>query len=147
MKSGKKNKIYTIGIMSFFITLAVFSSSPIVASNIDVQITTLEVYEFPPNFYDINVIVHNYEDYDIVVQEIEHTYIYPNGTNHTVTMGPWSVEANSDYGVAILCMYPPRIKGTYTWIVTLRDASGTILDEQSISWERSSIWGMTAIRI
>jgi hypothetical protein len=139
MNHGRKLKLYAIGEVSFLITLALFSTS-VAGSEPNVRITVLEVYEFPPFFYDIDLWIHNYEDYDVTVEEVEHTLIYPNGAEHKVMMGPYVIQANEDFGMSILCMYPSHLCGTYTWVVTLRDASGVVLDEKSVSWEREEAW-------
>jgi len=142
MKKRRNVQLFTLGSVSLLLTLALFSASMAGATvgnqaepEPDVRITALVVYEFPPFFYEIHCGIHNYEDYDVAVV-YDNTLIYPNGTEHKVAMGPNVVPANADGGISIFCMYPPRLCGTYTWVVTLRDAAGVVLDEKSVSWER-----------
>ena len=151
MNHKLKTKIFTIGQVSLFITLILLSTSlagakkdfeyfeaydPIISHN-GVKITLLQVTEISTDLYDIDLVVHNFYNYDVTVEEVLHTYIYPDGGGNSFTMGPWLIEAHSYIGVTILNQYPTGLYGTYTWITTLKDASGAIIDEKSISWERT----------
>jgi hypothetical protein len=147
MKHGLKRKIGVLSEASILLFLAFFSVSVATAAPPElpnVQITSLEAYELSPRFYDIDFTIHNYETYNVTV-EINHTLVYPNGNNHSFLMGPWVVEPDETAGANIFCLYPTRLCGIYTWVVTLKDTSGNILDEDSVSWFRESFLEKQAI--
>jgi hypothetical protein len=146
MKKQRKLNLYVTTEICFFIALVLFLTSMAgvaadddAGSEPDVRITMLEVYELSPLFYDIEYWIHNYENYDVTV-EIENTLLFPNGAEHNVMMGPYVIQENEDFGMSILCMYQSHLTGTYTWVVTVKDTAGVVLDEKSVSWEREEGW-------
>jgi hypothetical protein len=134
-------KIYAICGVSLLTTIAIFSISVAAIENEPeqyhqgVEILSLEVYEFPPLFYDIDWWIYNYNDYDVTV-EIEQSVMYPNGGSTTLFLTE-TILANDGLGIGFLYMYPsPLLYGTYTCVLTIRDTHGEILDQDSVSWIR-----------
>lgn len=101
------------------------------------KITELNVTEFPPGGmfdYEIHFEIQNFENYNVTVQ-MEHTLILPNGRTHK-----WSekqlIPGNMSLGAFILYKYNTNLYGKYTYVLTVKDTFGVMLDQKSISWIR-----------
>ena len=141
MNHNCNSKLYAICGISLLVTLALFPTSVVANDESEryhisfVEILELAVYDLPPLCYCVNWWIRNYNDFNITV-DIEQILITPNrgDTFHGLRL---FIPANEDVGMSALCMYSHLLLyGNYTWVLTVRSTSGTLLDQESFTWER-----------
>ena len=99
-----------------------------------VRITDLGVSCVSDDIYEIDWELTNFGNTMVVIR-VEHVTIYPNGTNSTSSYN-CTIPAHA-FVPGLIRSYYPNQYGTYTFVLTIKNIHGKVLDAESISWERS----------
>lgn len=139
-------KIYAIGGVSLFFTLALLSASVTRAEDEHpitiqpwtdfrrVQIELLTVDENDP-FFGIHSVTMN-RGHDTVTFTVKHVLIYPDGHREGLSWQTVTVDPNHGLEFWIDCMYNTNLYGKFICVVTVRDNFGVLLDTDLVSWIR-----------
>lgn len=104
-----------------------------------VKIIALTTIVLPPGGYlDYTIYwrVQNFRNHNVTAQ-LDHTLILPDETSNT-SSGIWTIPENMAFGAYFDCVYETDLYGEYTYVLTVKNSFGTILDTKSVSWEREA---------
>ena len=146
-----KLKFYAIGVVIVFLTLVMVPTSAVGHIGSDgepsltnrlarVYIASLTVYEFEDPFFEIETLIANAEKYPVFFR-LNCTLIFPNGNVEQPFWYEGTIGRFGMIGFNIFCMYTDNQFGTYTWVETIRDSNGNVLDQEKVSWVREPILG------
>jgi len=71
--------------------------------------------------------------------KITHILIYPNGEKEQQSWYEGILESGQYMDSFIFCAYITDQFGKYTWVATVTDENGPLLDQKSATWERVPI--------
>ena len=108
-----------------------------------IQIIELTVIELPPGGYldyTIYWAVQNFRNHNVTVQS-EHTLVLPDESSNTLS-GIWVIPGDMTFAAFFDCVYETDLYGEYTYVLTVKNTFGVILDTKSVSWEREEGAGL-----
>ena len=160
MKKNIQRIWYTIGVVGLFLTLAVFTSSAnellessFVGSNRSftennqggpwwssrtVSIDAATVYLFEDPFFELYSYTSNHGNQQVIIK-ITHVLSKPDGTKEQVSWDQLTLHPGQGVEYWIMCMYLDQQCGKYSYIVTLWNVNGCVLDQRIVSWIREPV--------
>jgi len=143
----RKLKLYAVAEVAVLITLAIASTTVAGQNNPPpnafqlkerILIDVLEIYLFEDPFFEAGTRVRNHVSYPMYFK-ITHILMYPNGEEEQQSWYEGILEGGQFMDSFIFCMYITDQFGKYTWVATVTDENGALLDQKSVTWERIPI--------
>ena len=105
-------------------------------SSRNVEIDYATVYVFQDPFFELYSFISNHGNWDVTVI-ITHVLQKPDGTKEQVSWDQLTLHRGQGVEYWIMCAFLDEQYGKYSYIVTVSNMNGYVLDQQTITWERT----------